>query len=328
MIKIVGRPMLLHLLDSLQLRLGDVVWLIIPAALYEEHASELNLQTEYPHLDIRICPFKVLTRGAVETLYIGLQHMSAAELSRRTLCLDCDTLYFADVLGMFRAAPAGRGMCAYFIDTGSAAIYSYLRLAEGSQMVEEVQEKNAISELANIGAYGFATGAALRTYIQGVLDCPKGIATEYFVSNVINKMLSDGYEFVAARAEGCEQCGTPDKLEQFMRKVSAGKALTMPKRRFCFALDNVLVTPPQRAGDMSSVLPIVKNVQLVRELKEAGHHIILTTARLMQEEGGNVGAVVAKCGPATLRMLEELEIPYAEIISPRSHLRIASRRGL
>ena len=125
MIKIVGRPMLLHLLDSLQLRLGDVVWLIMPTELYEEHEHDLRLKTEFPLVDIRIVPFKVLTRGAVETLFIGLQHMSPAELSRRTLCLDCDTLYFADVLGMFRASPAGRGMCGYFVDTGTAALYSY-----------------------------------------------------------------------------------------------------------------------------------------------------------------------------------------------------------
>lgn len=38
-----------------------------------------------------------------------------------------------------------------------------------------------------------------------------------------------------------------------MCQVSSGKALTHPKRRFCFALDNVLVTPPVTAGDMSTV---------------------------------------------------------------------------
>ena len=187
MIKIVGRPMLLHLLDTLQLRLGDVVWLIMSTELYDEHEHELNLKAEFPLVDIRVVPFKVLTRGAIETLFIGLQHMSQAELSRRTLCLDCDTLYFADVLGMFRAAPAGRGMCGYFVDTGTAALYSYLRLAAalpaderggGSSacLVTEVAEKNAISDLANIGAYGFASGAALRTYIQQARSPAPGLS--------------------------------------------------------------------------------------------------------------------------------------------------------
>ena len=99
-----------------------------------------------------------------------------------------------------------------------------------------------------------------------------------------------------------------------MEEVSAGRALTHPKRRFCFALDNVLVTPPKRVGDWTTVEPIQKNVQLVRELKASGHHIIITTSRLMQECGGNVGSVMAACGNQTLRMLESLDIPYDEIL--------------
>ena len=131
------------------------------------------LQRQYPAADIRVVTFKMVTRGAVETLFIGLQHMSAAELSRRTLCLDCDTLYFADVLSMHRAVPSGKGMCAYFIDRGTAALYSYLRLDEDGGQVVEVREKKAISDLANIGAYGFASGALLRAFIGDVLDAPE-----------------------------------------------------------------------------------------------------------------------------------------------------------
>ena len=323
MIKIAGRPLLLHLLDSLRLRLGDVVWLVIPSNVYLQFQSQLDFKSEYPTVDIRVCQFTVLTRGAAETIFIGLQHMSAAELARRTLCLDCDTLYFADVLSQFRAVPSGVGMCAYFVDRGTVALYSYLRLSE-DQSVAEVREKEAISDLANIGAYGFSTGALLREYISRVLDAPSAQASdassggvvpshEYFLSNVINKMITDGHRFTATQAEDCAQCGTPEKLEQFMARVSAGRALTHPKRRFCFALDNVLVTPPETPGDLTSVRPIEKNVQLVRELHESGHHIIISTSRLMQECSGNVGAVVARCGNQTLATLEALQIPYDEI---------------
>ena len=59
-------------------------------------------------------------------------------------------------------------------------------------------------------------------------------------------------------------------LEAFMDEVAAGRALNKTKRRFGFALDSVLVTEPAVEGDYSTVLPIAKNVQLVRELKESG----------------------------------------------------------
>ena len=165
LIKIVGRPILLHLLDNLKLRLGDVVWLVVPEATYLQYESHLNLKREFPDKDIRVVPFKLQTRGAAETLFIGLQHMSAAELNRRTICLDCANLYFSDVLGGFRQLDVTNGCCFYFDDRGAAAVYSYLRVSS-SDVVKEVREKHAISRKANIGAYGFPSGAALRATIQ------------------------------------------------------------------------------------------------------------------------------------------------------------------
>ena len=70
---------------------------------------------------------------------------------------------------MCRSVPTGKGMCAYFIDRGTAALYSYLRVDAGSR-VQEVREKNAISDLANVGAYGFPSAGALRSHIASVLD--------------------------------------------------------------------------------------------------------------------------------------------------------------
>ena len=70
---------------------------------------------------------------------------------------------------------------------------------------------------------------------------------------------------------------------------------------------------PSVTGDFSAVQPIEKNVQLVRELKQAGHYIIISTSRLMNETGGNVGKVIASCGYSTLRVLDEFKIPYDEI---------------
>lgn len=86
------------------------------------------------------------------------------------------------------------------------------------------------------------------------------------------------------------------------------------RMRFCFDLDNTLVTYPQIAKDYSSVLPIEKNIQLVRELHAAGHHIIIQTARRMKTHKGNVGAVIADVGHITLDTLARFNIPYDEIL--------------
>ena len=183
----------------------------------------------------------------------------------------------------------------------------------------EVAEKSPISNRANVGAYGFASAALLRDHIARMLDATHRQAMHYFVSTIITAMLREGHQFVGVAAEDTALCGTPPKLEEFIDKVSAGAALKTPKRRFSFALDNVLVTAPERPGDFGSVKPIERNVQLVRELKASGHHIIITTSRLMEERSGNVGAVIAQCGHSTLQTLAALEIPYDEIHFGQPH---------
>mmetsp|Transcript_36127 Transcript_36127/g.84397 ORF Transcript_36127/g.84397 Transcript_36127/m.84397 type:complete len:805 (-) Transcript_36127:85-2499(-) len=317
LIKIAGRPMLLHLLDNLQLRSGDIVWMIMPSALYVQYEAELDVQRQYPQVEVRVVPFKVHTHGAVETLYIGLQHMSAAELNRKTVCLDCDNLYFSDVLGMYRRLPKEAGACFYFVDEGTAALYSYIALDEEANVLD-VQEKNAISDKANVGAYGFPSAALLRSFCQQALDSPEREAMKFYLSTIIRRMVRAGHVFVGKPAKA-EQCGTPAKLEQFIGRVSLGQALTSPKRRFCFALDGVLVTAPEVPSDLRTVKPIEKNITLVRELKLFGHYIIITTSRLMSEHGGNVNAVIAACGNVTLQTLAELDIPYDEIHFGQPH---------
>lgn len=176
LIKIAGRPMLMHLLDNLRLRTGDVVWLVVPHDLHAQHDAEFDLVgRQYSGADIRTVVFKMQTRGAVETIFIGLQNMTPAELARKTICLDCDNLYFSDVLGDFRTLPKGQGACFYFIDTGTAALYSYLQTQSHGkdQVVIHVAEKVAISDRANCGAYGFASGSLLHKFSQACsAACP------------------------------------------------------------------------------------------------------------------------------------------------------------
>ena len=69
-----------------------------------------------------------------------------------------------------------------------------------------MQEKNAISDLANIGAYGFLP--LLFEYILPVLDSPQGTRNQYFLSNTINKMIeTSAAGFVAKLAEDCAHAG-------------------------------------------------------------------------------------------------------------------------
>ena len=70
----------------------------------------------------------------------------------------------------------------------------------------------------------------------------------------------------------------------------------------------------KKTGQSYSDLKVnVGAVEKIRELKEAGHYIILQTARHMKTCDGDQGKVVAKIGKVTLDWLEQNNVPYDEI---------------
>ena len=83
--------------------------------------------------------------------------------------------------------------------------------------------------------------------------------------------------------------------------------------RFCFDLDNTLVTFPKINGDYNTVEPIIKNINYLKYLKSFGHTIIIYTARRMKTHKGNTGKLMADIGKITFNTLEKFKIPYDEI---------------
>ena len=161
MIPVVGRPMLFWLLDNLDLRDTDAVWLGSKRDVEAEYGIEAAVRREYPSLEVHFVRFDFDTRGATETLYCVLNAMDANQRRRRTISLDCDTLWFCDVLGGARALPSDTGASFYFHDDAedASAPYSYIRVDPRTQRIVDIREKVAISRLANNGAYVFASAA-------------------------------------------------------------------------------------------------------------------------------------------------------------------------
>eukprot|EP01116_Phalansterium_solitarium_P021646 TRINITY_DN6811_c0_g1_i2.p1 TRINITY_DN6811_c0_g1~~TRINITY_DN6811_c0_g1_i2.p1 ORF type:complete len:691 (-),score=232.11 TRINITY_DN6811_c0_g1_i2:164-2236(-) len=315
LVNIIGRPMLFWLLDNLDVTSEDIIWIALPEGLEHTFALIDRLRAEYSSFKFRKISLSFETRGAAETLYSVLQHMSADELKRKTISLDCDTLYFSNVLNQFRSLPADRSCTFYAQDDGNQpSVYSYIALdPDDPTRVLDIAEKIQISSLANTGAYGFSSGEILRKFIARSLDEAVGQVGEYFVSSVIKRMILEGEVFEAVLVEKFSCLGTPWQLEAFLAEAKAGRVPSKRKMRFCFDLDNTLVSYPTVHGDYSSVEAKSKNIQLVQELKAAGHYIIIQTARRMKTHNANVGAALRDIGLVTFETLSRFEIPYDEI---------------
>ncbi|GAA6033718.1 hypothetical protein JCM8097_004396 [Rhodosporidiobolus ruineniae] len=317
LINIAGRAMLFWLLDRLELRASDTVFVAISDVVNQEFHIDMLLRKEYPQLNVKVVPLKFDTRGAAETLFIMSQSMSDEELQRRTISLDCDTIYFpeARLLSRVRSLPPHQGATVVFDDAGDPPVFSYVETDNRNRIID-IKEKVAISRNANTGAYVFPDGFSLRQRCAAFLDQPLGKLAlgEYYTSSLISDMIASGTIFTAlpipTTSFAC--VGTPVQLSAFLKKVKEKPEL-VKRRRFCFDLDSTLVTPPVVPGDYSTVRPMHRNIQLLRQLHAAGHYIIIATARRMRTHNGNVQAVIRDIGAITLESLDNLDIPYHEI---------------
>lgn len=89
--------------------------------------------------------------------------------------------------------------------------------------------------------------------------------------------------------------------------------MSTSKIRICIDLDGVIC--PIKNGDISyaDLLPLPGAVEKIKCLKDAGHYIIINTARHMKTCGSNVGLVNAKIAEITLEWLKKYDIMYDEI---------------
>jgi len=92
--------------------------------------------------------------------------------------------------------------------------------------------------------------------------------------------------------------------------------------RICIDLDGVICKlrePDQKYADLE---PVPGAVEKLRELRAAGHYLIIATARHMKTCDGNVGRVVAKLGGVTLDWLARHGIEYDEIHFGKPHAQV------
>ncbi|KAJ3104033.1 hypothetical protein HDU97_009580 [Phlyctochytrium planicorne] len=315
LINIQGRAMLFWIIDRLKLVKDDTVYIGIREDIEKDFDFDRLIKKEYPKLNVKTVLLRFDTRGAAETLYIMTQYMSAEQRQRRTVSIDCDTIYFCDILTKIRSIPKGESGTVYFHDDGDAPVFSYVALDEQNNIVD-IKEKKAISRNANTGAYVFASAQELHDQAAKSLDAgvKAGSIGEFYTSTIIGDMLNQKKVFkgIGIQKSDFACVGTPTQLIAFQKSLQK-EEVEVKKRRFCFDLDSTLVTIPRVPGDYSTCEPIHTNIQLVRKLKAAGHHIIIQTARRMKTHNGNVGAVISDIGLVTLDQLANFGIPYDEI---------------
>jgi len=228
LIKIFDKCMIEYVIDNLSYSEYDNLFII-----YNKNLDKFNfnffIKNKYPFINL----IKINdTKGAVETLYLGLTEIleNKLTLNKKCLILDCDTFYKEDIRDIFNNSY--ENLVFYKKDINEEPIYSYINL-DNYSLITNIKEKNKISNNANTGAYAFNDINILYDYCKFVLDNNITFNNEPYTSCVISEMLKEnivfkGYELNTNKVFSL---GTPKELDEFKDRTYA----------FLFDLDGTLV---------------------------------------------------------------------------------------
>ena len=301
LINVGGLPMIVRVLNSFNFK-DDEVYISYHRTLRNFNFEQI-IKRHFPNLNVNFYCIEADTNGAANTLEQSLNYFGL--FGQNILVADCDVIYEESVLDKFtnlKNSAIGSSK-----DYGKNPLYSYVKIKD--DLITDIKEKQKISDDICCGLYYFSSEDSKK--IKQIVEILNSSAkSEVYTSEVFDFLLKSKNKIQPIYFKSFQCVGTPIQLQAFCCEESG----MMEGMRFCFDLDNTLVTSPKIKNDYSSVDPIERNIEYLKSLKKSGAYIIINTARRMRTHKGNVGAVVADISKTTIDTLSKYEIPYDELI--------------
>jgi len=244
--------------------------------------------------EINVIELYTPTKGAAETISKACDFLPE---NKQIACIDCDTIFYQTAIK--KIIKKEGNFILTFNDEDKTGLYSYVTLDENNNVID-IQEKKAISQIANAGIYVFEN----KSLIQNTFKTLGESNSELFISVLIKKMIIEGHKFgVIDITNEFDCCGTPHQLKSFAKKDIQNKKYTI-----CFDIDGTLIYDLYK-----NPIKIEKNVEFCNQAFKEGHKIILHTARGMLSTNSNYDLIESK-RPYIENILKENGILYHDLI--------------
>jgi len=304
LIKVLGKEIIFWVLDNLKINKKDKIYIVYNKDLDKNKFTDYF--GKYPF--INFLRLNNLTQGPVETIYELTKIIEKNHQNEGLLIVDGDTFYRKNIIKNINKK---KNTIFYHSSKIKEPIFSYIKL-RGKKVVQ-IREKIKISNNANTGAYYFNSIKKFNFFAFKLLKKNKKI----YVSDIYKKLIETNDDVFAQKLLDSEfSClGTPKQVIEFCNKEK------IEKKRFCFDLDNTLVTFPSKIGDYDTAKPILRNIKFLNYLYSLGHYIIIFTARRMRTHNGNISKVIKDIKQITIRQLKKFDIKYHKLIfgKPYAH---------
>ena len=132
LINLYGSPIITYLIDNIDPKILDYVFIPYNRE-YKEYRLEDYLTQLYPDIIFKFHCIDENTRGAAETINIGLRYLNETQ-PKPVLCLDCDNFYNINILEKWQ----GKNMIFTINDYSNEPVYSYVSTNENNQMCKKL----------------------------------------------------------------------------------------------------------------------------------------------------------------------------------------------
>jgi len=257
LIKSLGKSIIFWTIENLNLEKDDIVYIV-----YRDEFKIFNfeslLKNKFRKVNFKFIAIKNDTRGAAETVLHAFSEIKDDNLKKSTIVVDSDNFYNDDILSHCRD---NKNIIFYKKDYDENPIYSYISIDE-SDIVTDIKEKEKISDNACVGAYCFSSANLLKETIKSVIIEEKKQKSEFYISSLYRYLIDKEIKVSSKEISEFNCLGTPNQLKSFSSNLNTDNS----KYRFCFDLDNTLVTYPEIEGDYTSVKPINRTINFLNFL--------------------------------------------------------------
>jgi dTDP-glucose pyrophosphorylase len=314
---VLGKSIIEYLLDNLNTENITKVFIPYDKEL-KNYFFEDYLKNKYKHKKINF-DFFVLnqpTKGPLDTILKLLNNINEEEEDRPIINLDCDNFYKIDIIKKWN----GENKIFLFEDHGDDNVFSFVKTKNNNNinnLVENIEERNRISNLACTGAYGFKSWKQLKNIGNNLLENQtqkqnKPSNSKFYISSIIKELIktenvkceiisNNNYICLGNQFHIRLFCSNYSNINN-INKINNTNNINN-KKTFCFELDNTLFTNPEIEDDYTTVKPIFQNINILKSIKNYGHKIIIHTSRNLNKNLGKI----------TFETLEKYEIQFDEI---------------
>jgi len=289
-----GKHLIEYIIESIP---SNEIYIIYNIGLNNYNFKEIVLN-KFKNHKIHFSQVDFLTRGAVETAFIGIKQYNLN--NHNILFIDNDNFHTIPQLEIFKNNFIGYGL------DYEKSNYSFITINDNR--VINIEEKNKISDNYCCGLYGFTNSNEFIELAKELIENNQKTKNEFYFSELYKLLINKNKIITPFYVKNTLHLGTYEEM------INNYSIISKNKLRICFDLDNTLVTYPTIPGDYSTVKPIEKNIKLLNDLKNDGHEIIIYTARRMLTHKNNVGKVIKDIGIVTFENLEKFKIQYDELI--------------